>query len=344
MTQKCIKCKKLGRLFTCHGCQQIFCDEHIDEHRQELAYKLREINQEYHNFEENHFIQPCLNEINQWEHKSIKLIQKTAEIARDDLLKLSKQIQNRLKISLEKIHSDIQTYQQSKEYTEINLNRWTEQLEQLRQTYRISLNDTLVYDQQSSIRLIKIIDKNQSFTTGESHEISQEKFSKTVGHIILSDDKLTATCIKRKWNGSNISGKNIYSSGIHSVRFRILKKGKNDFFFGITSTIKETNPWNRKTPFAYGWWEIPLTGEEIKIIAKEDEKRAEEKKPPINRSILPGDEVTLTLDCISNQIQLEHHRTNRFIDKIITNEQCPLPWKIAVVLYSPGDSVSIVSK
>lgn len=333
MTQKCVKCKNLGPLFTCNGCQQTFCNEHISEHRDELSDKMTNINKEYRYFEEdlnkNNLIQSYLTHINQWEHESINKIQRTAEIARNDLLKISEQLKNRLKISLEKIHSDIQTNENLNNYTEINLNQWTEQLKQLHHTYQTSFTNNLIDDNHSSIRLIKIIDRNQPFTIEQSNEISQEKFDKSIGHITLSEDHLTAKCTKSNWNGSNISGTNLYSSGIHSIRFQIIRKGKNNLFFGITSAVKESNPWNRKTPFAYGWWDIPLNYDE---------------EAPKDSSIRTGDEVTLTLNCINNQIQFEHHRTNRYIDEIITNERCPLPWKIAVVLYFPGDSVRILSK
>ena len=60
------------------------------------------------------------------------------------------------------------------------------------------------------------------------------------------------------WNGSNVSDSNLYSFGIHSIRCRITKKEKNNLFFGIVSSAKELNPWNQKTPFAYGWWQVPL--------------------------------------------------------------------------------------
>jgi len=334
MTQKCIKCKDFDNLFTCNGCQQSFCDEHLIEHQEELSRKMDNINKEYRCFEEdlneNNLIQSYLSRIDQWEHESINKIQKTAEIARNDLLKIFDRMKNQLKSSVDKTYSDIQTNQELKNYTEINLNQWIEQLKQLRHIYTTSFIDNdIINGTQSSIRLIKIIDKKQRFTIEELQSISREKFDRTNRSIRLSKDRLTATCLESNWNGSNISGTKLYSIGIHSIRFRIIKKGKSNLFFGITSSIKESNPWNHKTPFAYGWWEIPLNTDEEKIFD--------------DQIIRTGDEVTLTLDCINSQIQFEHHRTNRYIDKVITNEQCPFPWKIAIVLYSPDDSVRILS-
>ena len=332
MKQKCIKCKKFAQISSCNGCQQSFCNEHIIEHRAELSDKMENIDRDYQHFEEdlnqNDIIQSSLSRIDQWEHESINKIHTTAEIARNDLLQNLDRMKNRLKTSLDKINHDIQSNRESKSYTEINLYQWMEQLTQLRHVYKTSFTNDIIDDNQSSIPLIKIIDKSQSFNIEGLQSLPQEKFDKIVGKITLSQNSRIATCSGNYWDGSNISGKNLYSSGIHSVRFKINKKGKNNLFFGITSTAKETNPWNRKTPFAYGWWEFPLNTDEQENI----------KDPTIQTE----DEVTLTLDCTNSQIQFEHHRTNRCVYQPIAYEKCSFPWKIAVVLYSPGDSVSIL--
>ncbi|CAF2915671.1 unnamed protein product [Rotaria sp. Silwood2] len=302
MKQKCIKCKKFGQIFTCYGCQQSFCDEHINEHREELSHKMNDINKDYYHFEEslnnNEIIQTYLSRIDLWERESIKKIQETSELARNDLLKVFDRMKNQLKSTCDKINYDIKSNQESKNYSEINLNQWMKQLEQLRHIYKTSFTDDIIDDQQSSIRLIKIIDKKQSFSIEDVNVYTSEKFNKTVGKLTLSHDHLTATCSERNWNGSNVS------------------------------VAKELNPWNHKTPFAYGWWEFPL-----------DKNAKENIKDP---NIQTDDEVTLTLDCINSQIQFEHHRTNRVVDESIAHEQCPFPWKIAIVLYSPGDAVSIL--
>ncbi|CAF1049651.1 unnamed protein product [Rotaria sordida] len=333
MKQNCIKCKNFDQIFICDGCQQSFCNEHINEHHEELSRQMNDINKDYHHFKEDlnnqEIIQSYLSRIDLWERESIKKIQETTEKARNDLLKIFDRMKNQLNSTCDKINYDIQSKQESKNYSEINLNKWIEQLEQLRHIYKTSFQDDIIDDKQLSIRLIKIIDKNQSFSIEEFHTNTHEKFKKTAGEITLSQDHLTATCSGKNWNGSNISGNSLYSFGIHSIRFRITKQGKNNPFFGITSFAKELNPWNRKTPFAYGWWKFPLNTNEEENIK--------------NPTIQTDDEVTLTLDCINSQIQFEHHRTKQSVYQSIEHEQCPFPWKIAIVLYSPGDAVSIIS-
>ena len=328
MTRKCNKCKRLDHLSTCHGCQQSFCDEHVTQHREELSHQMENINQGYRvlgeDLDDSILIQPYLSRIDQWERQSINQIQRSAEVARNDLLKILDRVKNQFKSSLERINEN----RQSENYTEIDLNQWSEQLKQLRHFYKTSFQDDMIDVNHSSIPLIKIIDKNQPFSLDLSPSLPRERFNKTVKTITLSEDRLTAICYGSKWNGSNISGTNLYSTGVHSIRFRITKKGKNNPFFGITSSVKDPNPWNRKSPLAFGWWQIPLT--------------SDEEETPEDPDIRTGDEVTLTLDCVFNQIQFEHHRTNRYIEETISNAQCPLPWRIAIVLYTPGDSVSIL--
>jgi hypothetical protein len=329
MSQKCIKCKRTNHLLTCHGCQQIFCNEHIIGHREELSIKINNINKEYHHLEEdlnaNDLMQTYLSRIDQWEHESINKIQKTAEIARNDLLKFFDRIKTQLKSSAEKINHDMKSTGSS----EMNLNKWMEQLQQLRYVYKASLNDDIIDDNRSSIRLIKILDKKQSLAIEELKYFPREKFEKIVGGISLSEDRLTATCTKRHWNGSTISGSNLYVSGIHSIRFRIIKKGAVNPFFGISTALKEPNPWNRKTPAAFGWSKIPM----------DDDKQENIELSTIES----GYEVTLTLNCTNNEIEFENHQTKQYVYESISYEQCPFPWRIAIVLYTPGDSVSILS-
>lgn len=297
---------------------------------EKLTQQMEDIYQQYRVFEEdlntNTRIETYLSRVDQWEHQSISKIQKSAEIARNDLLKILDRTKNQFQSTMETVNIN----RQRTDYMESDLNQMKDQLKQLQHLYQTSFNDQMIGERQSSISLIKILDPNPSWTLDQSFSstLPPEKFDRIVGAITLSKDRLTATCSGSNWNGSNISGSNLYSSGVHSIRFQIMKKGRNNLFFGITSSLKDSNPWNRKTPFAYGWWEIPFT--------------TDEKELPKDPVIHAGDQVTLTLDCITGHIQFEHHRTDRFIEERITDEQCPLPWRLAVVLYTPGDSVRIL--
>ncbi|CAF3545927.1 unnamed protein product [Adineta steineri] len=366
MKQDCIKCQKCVKLSTCHGCQQTFCNEHIIEHREELAHKIDNIHKEYHQFDNklntNNVIQPYISRIDQWEHESIDKIKKTAETARNDLLKIHDRMKNQLKLSIDKINKDIQSTRQTIDYTENDLNEWTKQLKQLRHIHKSSFNDDVIDDSQGSIRLIKIIDEKQSIFPDGVEIIPREKFIKIpdkiptlqddqkkqrIKRISVSRDSSTGTCLKPGWNGATICCKNLYISGIHSIRFRIEKQGTNNPFFGITSALKEPNPWNRKTPLAYGWWEIPVPNDKLDLYkGNNDTKENNDRREKTNFKdfcMRTGDEITLTLNCTNNEIELENHRTKQYIYERVAYEKCPFPWRIAIVLYSPGDSISILS-
>lgn len=331
--RKCVKCKNFAQISICVGCQQPFCVEHMLVHREDLSRQINNIDKDYDHFKESlngqEIIQSLLSHIDSWEHDSIETIKKTAESARNGLLKVFDRMKNEFKSTCDQIKSDIQSNRELNNYSEINLDQWIEQLERLRQIHKTSFTNDIISDSQSSIRLIKIIDTMPSISVEQLRTYAPEKFNKITGKITLSTDRLTATCSERYWNGSNISGHNLYSTGIHSIRFQIKKKGNNNIFFGITSSAKALNPYNRKTPYAYGWWDFPW-----------NTYRPEDVKEP---GLQSGDELTLVLDCVNNQIQLEHHRTNQFLTESIEREQCPFPWRIAIVLYNPGDVVSILS-
>lgn len=332
--QKCVKCKKTNQLVKCDGCQELWCNEHIAEHRETLSRQMNDIDKDYRDFVEqlndNNALQTHVSYINKWERDSIHKIQRTAETARNDLLNLFTRMKTQIQSTCNEITFNIQAKQHAKEYSEINIEKWTEQLEKLRNIYKISSSDDIIDDKQSSsIRLIKVVDGNHSFSSDELDSYPPEKFDKVRGNITLSDDHHIATCSGRKWNGTDLSGRNLYSSGIHSIRFRVKINGKNNPFFGITSAARALNPYNHKTPYAYGWWNFPFDTNTQKDIK--------------GSSIQTDDELTLTLDCFNNQIQFENHRTKQIVYETIENDQCPFPWKIAVVLYSPGDSVSILS-
>jgi hypothetical protein len=83
-------------IFKCEGCGQVFCRNHVAEHRDILSQQLDEIVLEYdilqqtiveHRDETNRHY-PVIEQINQWERDAIQRIQQTAEEARQHVIKL----------------------------------------------------------------------------------------------------------------------------------------------------------------------------------------------------------------------------------------------------------------
>jgi hypothetical protein len=89
---RCITCDKEKSAVKCEGCSQIFCFDHLPNHRQELSVQLDQIelnrdlfrqtlNEQMNNSKKHSLIK----EIDQWEEDSIKLIQQTANECRQVL-------------------------------------------------------------------------------------------------------------------------------------------------------------------------------------------------------------------------------------------------------------------
>lgn len=322
--QICVKCKKSLPVSTCEGCQQSLCQEHSLEHREDLSQQKETIKKKCEQLQNDltghSLIQTYLDKIDQWQRDSIERIQITAEGARQKLRDILARMQTQVKVSFDPIYEDIRIHQESADYSERKFSQSMDQLSYLHQILQNSLRNDPIHEIKASIRLINVHATEHLFIT--------EKFQTGSASIIFSEDRRTATCTTRNWDGSTVCGHHLFSTGIHSIRFEIKRLGRQNLFFGITSADQEPNPWKRqKPPYAFGWWDFPWAdtdGEEIK-----------------NPKIAAGDHVSLTLDCDNRQIQLEHHRTNQVIEKSIPDEQCSLPWKIALVMYAPQDSVRI---
>jgi len=348
----CTKCDKGGGVTTCDGCQQSFCIKHIIEHRQELAMQLDNVGQEHDLFlrdlTQENFVHPLLIRIDEWEQESITKIQVAAEAARADLRQLLSQNKNELKVSVDKITNEMHSCREKDDYTESDLFKWMEQLKELRKLLETQLNIEVVEDENpsTSIYMINVHEQqlshvsfipneksagNRNVACPEVPVLTHEKFRNFVGRVSLSEDGLLATCLGTYWDGSNVYGTRLYSSGRHTIHFRVEYKGSNNLFFGI-KTISYNMPVQTLTsPYAYGWWELNQAIESVNGHRVHND-----------RNIRTGDEVTMTLDCDNRQIRFEHHRINMTTHLSVELEKCPFPWKILVTLRSTGDSIRIL--
>ncbi|CAF3780697.1 unnamed protein product [Rotaria socialis] len=163
----------------------------------------------------------------------------------------------------------------------------------------------------------------------------KEKFHEVDGGAALYNDGLLAKyCFRALSKYPIIYGYKRYSYGTHQIRFQIEKRGDLRSFFGIMSSLDKvsrvisTDLDNRSL---YGWWELNS------IVTNGKVKRSKEKN-----DIEKNDELTLTLKCDQQQIELEHHRTKRLLKLSVDILLCPFPWKIVVELPTYGEYVRIV--
>ncbi len=160
--QACTKCSKGLGITTCGGCQEWFCTKHFIEHRHELATQMDSIGQEHdllqRDLNQENMTHPLLSRINDWEQKSIDKIRIAAEVARADLQKYLDHIKEQIKTSLCQVTNNLQSSRQADDYTEIELEKWIQQLKELRMMLEKPSTIEILDDNQTeqSIQLIQL--------------------------------------------------------------------------------------------------------------------------------------------------------------------------------------------
>lgn len=137
--EECIQCEQGLGITICGGCQEWFCSTHFAEHRKEMATKMDDISEDIdfiqHAFIERNSTHPRLTRIDQWEQQSINKIRAEAEEARNDLRKSLTRIKDQVKTELHQITKDLESSRHSDNYTEIELNKWKDQLKEFRMMF-----------------------------------------------------------------------------------------------------------------------------------------------------------------------------------------------------------------
>ena len=139
---KCVRCEKDRSAVRCEGCLNLFCFNHLNEHRQELSQHLEEIELNRDIFKQNLIEQTTdvnrnafLQEINQWEQQSIEIIQQTAKQCRQLLQQHINQHLSHIEKRLTNLTEKIKEARFENEFNEIDLRQWTDKLNQLTQQF-----------------------------------------------------------------------------------------------------------------------------------------------------------------------------------------------------------------
>ncbi len=176
-----------------------------------------------------------------WETESIAKIQVVAEAARIDLQEWTHRKTNEVKSLLDTIADELAASRKLNDYSEINLKGWIQRLKELQEIMNSSSNVDIVdeIDEASSIHFIKMKEnrKHQQPST-----FVRERFDKAIGAISLSEDDLQASHLDHIGSKGSTCGVNLYSSGIHCIRFQITGSWGRYFFFGHYNLITRDNP------------------------------------------------------------------------------------------------------
>jgi hypothetical protein len=161
--KRCVKCddaKNRGGLFTCDGCQQMFCLRQVNEHRQELNIQLENAMQEHDLMQQEAsrltLDQSILEKIDAWEKRSIIKIQMAAETTRADFRQWFQSANDRIRNECGELAKNLRSARESEDFSEQDLSKWNEMLQKLR-TYQESMTKVDITEgRQSCVSYIKV--------------------------------------------------------------------------------------------------------------------------------------------------------------------------------------------
>jgi chromosome segregation ATPase len=161
---RCATCDKGKGAFRCEGCQQLFCFDHLRDHREQLSVQLEHIEGDHDLLrqtltEKTHNPQKHLliKQIDQWEKDSINKIQQTAKECRQILLQHTTEYINQIEINLTKLTDQLRETRQENDFNEIDLNEFKQKLTQLTTELDKPSNISIQHDSTTLIKNISVI-------------------------------------------------------------------------------------------------------------------------------------------------------------------------------------------
>ena len=352
--KSCVICSKGGIVMLCDRCGQTYCDKHVNEHRQQFADELTDIDDEYDIIQQEIRQSPnrhsLLKNIDKWEKESIVKIQTAAETAREELQQMVDDAKERLSTACRNIVEGLRSSREIGDYCSNDLIRATQQLKQLKTKIVAPLTVQLVEDKKSVIHLITVkgVDfKNEDLKRAKIYSVTkriltsdvQEKFLKVTGPVNINDNGLLIKHTGPNSTSAFILGEQFYSEGRQTVRFKIEQsQSPYKIFFGCVSSRINFDKIHPKSPYIAGWfgqnevYQNGLCNTDAHMHGYDSTK------------IQTYDVVSLTFDCDDKQIELYPERTKKIHELSIDLEQIPLPWQLLVILTYENDSVKILYK
>lgn len=135
---RCTICGKEKATLRCSGCLEEFCYQHLEVHRQELNQQLEDIERQRDFLRQlltEQIEQPdnqnWMQEINQWEEKTVAMIQRVAEEARETIRKNSQKYIHQIEIRLQELTLQLRRSREEDDFNEINIQKFQQELQQL---------------------------------------------------------------------------------------------------------------------------------------------------------------------------------------------------------------------
>jgi hypothetical protein len=351
--KQCVTCNKSGGILTCDGCQQSFCGQHVNEHRQELGGQLDDIIQE-HDLLQEELGEPTskknflLKKIDKWEQDSIEKIQAAADTARTNLEKLIEQSKERISKTCREITEKLLSHREDDDFSENDLDRWKKQLHELKLEITTPSGAKLIPDKSAPIYPMVITANDSSNDQFASSNASpptksspnpdlQERFVQILGPVNLEEGGYLAKHTGTTSDCAYIRGRLLYSEGCHTVRFKIEKcKPPYRIFFGCMSSQTPLKKDAFRSPTSVGWFGSNQVYEHGRCSSNS-------RKYEYNSSKIQANDVLhLTLDCTTMQLRLFHERLKTTCVLSVKHNSSPFPWQFLMVLCNSGDTVRIL--
>jgi len=350
----CRTCNKGGIVMLCDRCEQIFCDKHITEHRQQSAHQLNDINHEYNLIQQEIRQSPnkhsLLKTIDKWEKESIVKIQTTAETAREELQEMVNDSKDRLSTACRNIVESLRSSREIGEYCDNDLVQAMQQLKQLKTKVVAPLSVHLVEDKKSVIHLITVKGtdfKNEDLGKAKIYSITkrvltsdiQENFFKATGPVTINEGGLLVKHTGPNSTFAHILGEQLYSQGRQTIRFKIERsQTPYKIFFGCVSSQINLDKIHSKSPFIAGWfghnevYQHGICNTNVNMHGYDSNK------------IETDDVISFTFDCDQKQIELYPERTKKIHELSMDINKIPFPWQLLVILTYENDCVKILYK
>lgn len=336
----CATCGKPAGNFTCRGCAQSFCTNHVLEHRRILNERMGEIMVEHDQLREDLIgesskmqIEILAQEIDRWERQSQEIIQETAGHYRRQLKTAVERYKQKITTKLDPIAQEIRTSRDNENYVETELNVWKEKLQSLKSQFTLLSGITIQRYEDDLTPLI-----SRMLVT----EITDDAFNQLNGNITIEDNgKLIRHGLLASF--ALVRGRNEYSSGCHQFYFQG-QHGMgplNGLFFGISSKAIPINQLSSTNPGC--GWAISETGyfhfERLGGLQRQNEARSTDAFAKSTKT----DVFELLVDCDERTISLINQRIKVKNEIIVDTDKCPLPWQLSFSLSTWFHSIRLLS-
>lgn len=138
----CVICNKEMRTYLCDGCSQRFCLTHLGDHRKNLEREFDEIETDHDEFrqmineQKQHSTKhPTIDQINQWERKSIDQVKQTAQKCRDIFSKHAVSFVLDIEKKFVQLTEQMKQMRRENEFNDLDLNEMKQKLNRMKREF-----------------------------------------------------------------------------------------------------------------------------------------------------------------------------------------------------------------